>query len=203
MKTILLAPILVCALPLTLREEPYFPIKTKAGDEGISAFEARWYGKALERMKEPRLSDFTKDANADVYRILILPTWGNPIVVRVQKHEETYCLSAHRLDGAGGYDPGKLVETKKVELTYYDSKALQDLLQNLDFFHLPTDDEVLGFDGEEWILEGVSQGKYHVVQRWCPTSYDPDKRGLRPFLNLCSFLLNKCQLSKDRVPKAT
>jgi hypothetical protein len=78
-----------------------------------------------------------KDVNVDVYRIMILPTWGDPIVVRVQRHGELYSLSARRLDGQGGYDPGKLVEAKDIELGADDSRSLAVLIQNLDFFQLP------------------------------------------------------------------
>lgn len=162
----------------------------------MTAFEAQWYGKSLERMKEPRLPDFAKDANAEVYRIMILPTWGNSIVVRIHRHEELYSLSARRLDGQAGYDPGKLVEAKDINLSASDSKALETLIQNLDFFQLSTNDNVRGFDGDEWILEGVSQGKYHLAQRWCADSYDPKKRGLTAFLALCRFLIDKSTLSE-------
>ena len=196
MNAVLLVPILWCALTRAFTDGPYFPIKTKAAAEGVTAFEAQWYGKSLERMNEPRLRDVAKDVNAEVYRMMILPTWGNPIVVRIHRHEKLYSLSARRLDGQGGYDPGKLVETKDIDLSTNDSKALEALIQNLNFFQLSTSDDVGGLDGDEWILEGVSQGKYHLVQRWCAPSYNPDKRGLKAFLNLCRFLLDKSALSE-------
>jgi len=183
-------------MTLAFTDDSFFPIKTKAGDEGLTMSEAEWYGKSLERMKEPRLPDFTKDVNVDVYRMMILPTWGNSIVVRVQRHGKLYSLSARRLDGQAGYDPGKLVEAKDIDLSADDSNALETLIQNLYFFQLSTNDDVRGFDGDEWILEGVSQGKYHVVQRWCAQSYDPKKRRLTAFLALCRFLLDKSTLSE-------
>lgn len=85
-----------------------------------------------------------------------------------------------------------------VELDADDSKTLDALIQDLSFFHLPTDDDkgVIGFDGDEWIIEGVSQGKYHVVQRWCAADYNPEKRGLKPFLALCKFLIDESALSE-------
>jgi len=194
--TLLLGLILSCTLTWASTDGPYFPIKTKAGEEGISKFEAEWYGKSLKRMKEPRLPDFTKDMSAEVYRMMILPTWGNPVAVRVQRRGGIYSLSARRLDGDGVYDPGKLVESKEIELSADDSTALQGLIQNLDFFNLSTDDGVYGNDGDESIIEGVSHGKYHVVQRWCASSYDPEKRGLTAFLKLARFLLRESELSQ-------
>jgi hypothetical protein len=193
-KTILLLA-LWCAVTLTVTQNSYFPIKTDARAEGVTAFEAEWYGKTLERMDEPRLLDAVKDVNAETYRLMILPTWGNSIVVRVQRHGEFYSLSARRLDGQAGYDPGRLVESKDIELDAEDSKTLGVLIQNLNFFELPTDDTVRGFDGDEWIVEGVSHGKYHVAQRWCAPAYNPDKRGLKSFLAFCRFLIDKSTLS--------
>ena len=153
-------------------------------------------------MREPRLPGLAKDVNAEVYRIMILPTWGKPIAVRVQRHGELYSLSARRLDGQGGYDPGKLVESKNSELSTEDSKTLEQLIQKVSFFQLPTDDDVFGHDGDEWIIEGVSQGRYHVVVRWCADSYDPEKRKLTAFLALCKFLLDKAALSEKPKNKA-
>lgn len=197
MKAIILAMVFSCAVTSALAQESYFPIRTKSDAEGVTAFEAKWYGESLKRMNEPRLLDAAKDVNAEVYRLMILPTWGNPVVVRVERHGRLYNLSARRLDGQGGYDPGKLIESKNVELDPGDSKNLVALIQNLNFFHLSTDDrEVSGNDGEEWIVEGVSHGKYHVVERWCATDYNPDRRGLKPFLALCKFLIDKSTLSE-------
>ncbi|PYU77966.1 MAG: hypothetical protein DMG50_29140 [Acidobacteria bacterium] len=196
MNSILLVSALLCATASAVADDSYFPIKTKTGGEGVTEFESKWYGQSLERMKEPRLPEFAKDANAEVYRITILPTWGNSIAVRVQKHGELYSLSARRLDGQAGYNPGKLVESKDIALGADDSKTLAVLIQNLDFFQISTEDDVRGMDGDEWIIEGVSQGKYHVAVRWCAPSYDHGKRKLTAFLALCKFLVDKSTLSE-------
>jgi hypothetical protein len=154
------------------------------------------YAKLLGRMDESQLPSFTEDLNAEVYRLMILPTWGNPIAIRVQRHGELYALAARRLDGQAGYEYGTLVESKDVDLSADDSKALSDLIQGLGFFQLPMNDGVLEDDGDYWILEGVSQGNYHVALRWSAASYDPGKRGLKPFLALCRFLVDNSSLSE-------
>lgn len=156
LRTILLVPTLLCSLALALADDSYFPIRTKDGTEGVTAFEAQWYSKCLERMNEPRLPELARDAKAEIYRVTILPTWGNAIAVRVSRRGESYNLSARRLSGQAGFEAGKLVEEKDIELGAEDSKALQVLLQKLNFFQLSTDDGFIGLDGDEWILEGVS-----------------------------------------------
>ena len=195
-KAIVLASVLCCASAFAIAEDSYFPIKTKAGDEGVTAYQSKWYGDSLEQMKEPQLPEFTKDVDADVYRITILPTWGNSIAVRVERHGEFYSLSSRRLDGQAGFYPGKLVESKDIALDAADSKALAGLIQNLVFFQMSTEDDVRGNDGDEWIIEGVSHGRYHVVVRWCASSYAPKKRELTAFLALCKFLFDKSTLSE-------
>ena len=89
-----------------------------------------------------------------------------------------------------------LAEATDVELSTEDSKSLDVLIVNLGFFQMATADNVRGFDGDEWILEGVRKGKYHVAHRWCATSYDPERRGLTAFLAFVRFLLNKSRLSQ-------
>jgi hypothetical protein len=75
--------------------------------------------------------------------------------VRVQRHGSVYSISARRLDGQAGFEQGKLVEVKDFELNTEDSKTLKQLLQNLNFSQLSRKDDIRGFDGDEWILEGV------------------------------------------------
>src|SRR5258707_15217782 len=102
MKTTLFVSLICCATTLALADGSYFPIKTKAGSEGLTAFESGGYGKSLERMKEPRLAALVKDVNADGYRMIILPTSGTSIVARVQRHGDLYSLSARRFNGQTG-----------------------------------------------------------------------------------------------------
>ncbi len=51
-------------------------------------------------------------------------------------------------------------------------------------------------DGDEWVLEGVSDGRYHVINRCCPSSGSPTARSLEPFIALCKFPIEKSGLSE-------
>jgi hypothetical protein len=49
------------------------------------------------------------------------------------------------------------------------SEQVNEFLKQLheaDFWSLPTAKFVYGHDGEEWLLEGKRNDKYHVVDRW-------------------------------------
>jgi len=172
------------------------PRKTKDSKEGVTAFEAKWYGSNLKRLDEERLTDLTKGDKAEAYRLMILPTWGNTIMVRVEKKQDGFVLISKRLSGQAGYDPGKLAETKEVQLSAEDTAKLNELLIEVKFFEMPTEENVRGFDGDETVFEGFAGGKYHVITRWCATAYDPKKRGLLAFNALCKFLNDKSKLSE-------
>lgn len=176
----------------------YFPVKRNNGDAGFSESTARWYSKSLQRMKEPRLPNYAEDSRLQIFRITILPTWGNPITVRVQKSGSIYLLSARRLNGDGGYDPGKLVEKKDRRLTEQDSHILDSLIASNNIFSMPTDENerALGADGEEWIVEVVSNGMYHVINRWSVSTYETKQRGLEPLFTTCKFLIDQSGLSE-------
>lgn len=156
----------------------------------------RWYSRVLYASDEKPLREYAREEDSEVYRIMILPTWGNPIVLRMLSHNKLYALSARRLGGQAGYDQGKLVEARDIDLSADDSRELDALIRNVDLFQMPTNDNIRGLDGDEWILEGVSQGKYHLVQRWCAEDYHPEKRNLKTFLALCRFLIDKSALSE-------
>jgi hypothetical protein len=150
---------------------------------------------SLQRFKEVDLCQVAKNSEAETYRLMIFPTWGNAISIRVQKNAGIYAVSARRLDGQAGFQIGNLVEQKDSDLTPTDSKELDDLIAKVNLFEMPSDDEFKGFDGDTWTMEGVSRGNYHFVERWCATKYNPKKRGLENFDALCKFLVDKSKLS--------
>jgi hypothetical protein len=41
-------------------------------------------------------------------------------------------------------------------------------LDTCDFWNLKANEENLGFDGVSWVMEGVKDGRYHIVVRWSP-----------------------------------
>ena len=165
-----------------------------AKKEDAADFEKR-YSASVQRFKEVRLSEVVTDPQAEVYRVMIFPTWGNAISIRVQKHNGIYAVSARRLKGQAGFEIGNLTEEKDFDLTQADSRMLDDLIRKLNLFEMPSNDAVHGLDGDEWVIEGVSQGKYHFVERWCATDEKPEKRGLENFNVFCKFLVDKSKLS--------
>lgn len=118
------------------------------------------------------------ELDAEIYRITFIPTFYNPIKIRVEKRKNSIVLIAKRLSGQGGYDPGKLKTEKRQRLHLWDWNRLLDLLKEAGFWELPylekepepneKGEMTICLDGSEWVIEGVKNGQYHVVNRYCP-----------------------------------
>jgi len=173
----------------------YFPVD-KIGVSGISDFENQWYSNILDRFGEQSLM-VAKPSRTKVFRFLLIPTWGNPRSVHLSITDGFAKIEGKRLYGQGGYDPGKLIEKTSFKLTEAEVKELTTLYDKLDFFNLNTRDKMQGKDGSKWILEVVDERKYHVIVRWSPTEYDPDKRQTIGFVNICKWLHKKAQFKED------
>jgi tetratricopeptide (TPR) repeat protein len=127
-------------------------------------FHINWYASHLNALDEPVLSD---SLPAKVFRFTWLRTFHNPIVIGLENTNDSITLYWKVCDGAGGYDPGKIIENKSKTLTIKEWKDFVDSINSIDFWNLPTTKSgILGTDGAQWILEGKELGKYHVVDRW-------------------------------------
>ncbi len=169
----------------------YFPVSERGGPSTISTFEEEWYSSHLRLMKEPSLFAEQHTDGKEVYRFTFLPTWGDPRCAVVSREGDRAFIRFARLDGDGGYDPGKLVEQARRELKSEEIKEFAGLFDALKFSKLTTEDPVIGCDGSEWILECIKDGKYHVVVRWTANAYEPKKRGTESFVKLCEWMLSK------------
>lgn len=57
---------------------------------------------------------------------------------------------------------------KTVPVTPEKMATFSTALAKADFWNMEPDKPSRGLDGAEWILEGVQNGDYHIVVRWCP-----------------------------------
>jgi hypothetical protein len=131
-----------------------------------------WYSKNLVALQEPSLFELSKDKKAHVYRFLWLRTFDKPIALRLVVYPEGTGLIFKKIsDGSAGYDPGELVVNETVAVNKEDVDTFLEMLNKVKFWQLPIKEksDVLGLDGAQWVIEGVSSGKYHLVDRWSPT----------------------------------
>jgi hypothetical protein len=127
-------------------------------------FHINWYSTHLNALEEPVLSD---SLPIKVFRFTWLRTFHNPIVIGLENNNDSITLYWKVCDGAGGYEPGKIIENKSKVLTIKVWNDFVASVNSINFWNLPTTQSgILGTDGAQWILEGKELGKYHVVDRW-------------------------------------
>lgn len=158
----------------------------------IALFVNNWYSSQLRAMSEPILY---KDYSAEhSYRFTWLRTFHHPIAVRINNKNGQIVLTWKECDGAGGYEPGKIIVNKQKKLSVNEWKEFQRMISKIDFWNMPsTLDEIPGNDGSQWILEGIKEGEYHVVDRWTPRGSD--------YAKSCEFLLNLTDLKSNETEK--
>lgn len=149
------------------------------GINSLDSFRNEWYSKHLKALNEPALPSI-EGAN-ETYRFLWLRSFHHPIAIRVWRIGEERNIVFKELDGAGGYEPGKLIANKTRRLTADEWDKFIDLLQKTSYWQLPTESKDFGLDGAQWVLEGKKDEQYHIVDRWSPRSGS--------YLEACSYLL--------------
>ena len=62
---------------------------------------------------------------------------------------------------------GRLTIDKSLAVTPDEVAKALALIEQAQFWRMPTESSVRGLDGSKWILEGTRNGSYHMVTRWC------------------------------------
>lgn len=144
--------------------EPYFPDLVFSEKRDNNNRFVEWYSKHLRAMDEPPLWKPAKQSRPlTVYRFLWLPAFHRPEAIRIVKDGDETILHLVQLDGKGGYEPGKVAVTKNVKLTQEQWDELSSRISKVRFWELPTDNWKTVIDGAAIVIEGVKDGKYHVI----------------------------------------
>ena len=173
--------------------EAYFAMTSLADRE-------EWYGKHLRALGEHPLCD-SAGVPAEVYRLTWLPSFHPTVVVRIERTLSAYILIAKAESGAGGYEPGHLARDTTYTLGEGERAEFVSLLSAADFWTVPTTpppDRLGGFDGAQWVLEGLGRGRYHVVDRWSPPTNGPDAR----YRQLAAWMLQRSGLAAPDLVRA-
>jgi hypothetical protein len=126
-----------------------------------------WYSHMLFALKEPILKNYK--GNKEVYRFTWLRSFNHPAVIRVENQGAIIRLFSKVSDGAGGYEPGKIIFDTTLALTQNQIDTINHKLEVAKFWTLPTESrDNNGKDGSEWIIEIFKDNKYHMVVRWTP-----------------------------------
>src|SRR5512134_3620007 len=82
--------LVVCFAICAFAEEPHLLVKSNTREMEVSVFRAESHDDWLKRMNEPNLAEEARDASTVAYRMMILATWGNNFIVRVEKKGGSY-----------------------------------------------------------------------------------------------------------------
>jgi hypothetical protein len=170
----------------------YFKTKPKWQDTTINAVDSfvnSWYSKMLFALQEPVLKKYNSDK--EIYRFTWLRTFNHPVSVRLEKQGDIVKLFSKVCNGAGGYEPGKIIFDTTINLTQKQVDTTNIKLDNAKFWTLKTEStEDNGTDGSEWIIEVFKNNKYHMVVRWTP------KKGAA-FRTVGEYLISISQIQNE------
>ncbi len=152
--------------PSRTADDYYFARSTiDQTDKRSDKFVRRWYSKHLIAMAEPSISC---GRPGHVLRFTWLRTFHHPVVVKVTYKGSNALVQAVELDGAGGYEPGKVLRRTEKTLSVDALKDLKKAFTEGEFDSITASEKRNGLDGSEWIVEASDKGKYHMVVRWSP-----------------------------------
>lgn len=130
-----------------------------------------WYSKHLTVAGEPTLLPAPTPSRAtnSAYRFIWLRSFDKPVVVRIQEGSNgALFMTASRLSGMGGYEPGKVEARIERELTASEKRWLLRAFAAADRLRLKAVTCGNGNDGAAWIFEALDGGAYRYVDRWSP-----------------------------------
>ncbi len=149
-------------------QEPYFPdLIFLPRNKEVNSIIDDMTSVHLKAMKEPSLWKLSrKDKNAVDYRFLWLASREHPICIRLNRTGQTFKLHISRHDGPPGTTAGRQNVDKDVKISAQQGKELFARLEKSTFWAAPVEvKENGGADGDRIMIEGVKDGKYHVISR--------------------------------------
>lgn len=146
----------------------------------ISNFCNVWYSQVLNSCSEPVL--FNYKGEEEIYRFSWFRSFHSPVVIRIQKKGFSFHFSAKVLQE--GYEdvPDEVIDSTERFMNFFEWHVFKEKLGKAGFWQLPVEDtEEQGMDGAQWVMEGIQNGKYHVVERW--------SAGSSNFGDACRYLI--------------
>ncbi len=154
-------------------QSSYFPPGQLSERAEADAFITEWYSGALAALREPSLLQNVL-GGCETYRFLWLRTFDPPIALRLEGGSDGWgVLTVKVADGTGGYNPGTLHYESAVAVNPTQVQRLRVLLDRAGFWESPTQEPMTGtvnVDGARWVFEATKEGRYHVLDRWSPSS---------------------------------
>jgi len=174
----------------------YFPENAFSDIPSVNRSTSDFYARHLAGLREPSLLEMKKSPSSESYRFLWLRSFLHPVAVRLDvKPDGSAVVTAKIGSGAADLKAGALTNNTSKSLTAEQVRSFLALINDSGFWTLPTHlDGSGGADGAEWIIEGVKNGKYHVVARWSPEEGPIRRLGLILALDLAHIHIPKREI---------
>src|SRR5215813_2726256 len=160
----------------------YFPPQTFT--RGAGNVLVSWYSSELYSLGERPLWPASAP-NLTVYRFTYIPAFAGPeTVVMTVLPDGTGAIKIKALDAwrqKMEIDDSKSVTVEQVTRFF-------GAVKRAEYWQMPTEVPSRGRDGAQWILEGIQDGDYKIVTRWCPGFESQDQQGLA-YANSARILL--------------
>ena len=144
---------------------------TRSAAENDDFYE-KWYGKQLVAMGEKQLwVQRARDKASLTVRLLFLPTFDPGTMLQISFFEDGGARFTYKmLDGAGGYEPGKLSRKFAGDVENQMAAKIKNFLDRIDALggKIPTafyDPTLVCTDGTQTVLEFSGAGLYTVLDR--------------------------------------
>jgi hypothetical protein len=109
------------------------------------------------------------DCVDEAYSLTWIPSFHEPVLVRVWRKGDQSFIVAKALDSKGWSKFGEVRESNSRPLTKFEWRDFTDLLSRASYWELPeTVVEVVPQDGAVWLVDGLRSKQYHWVRRQVP-----------------------------------
>jgi hypothetical protein len=141
-------------------------------DAGLREFDRAFFERCRVALAEPSLSVATKNKAAEAYRLFYLPSFRDHVSIRINIWSAgTGRVTWHRLNRSR-CDPGD-VDERTHSISPEDVARLREAMAQAGFWSMVGDqrksgeEQIVCSDGVGAFLEGVNDGRHHVVSRHC------------------------------------
>lgn len=153
-------------------------------DAGDHASCEDWYGKHLKALGELPLHRMVEQ-DAEIYRLLLLPTFTRPLCVRIEHRPAETRLMAARLSGRGGYEPGVVDKKQERLVKQAEWERARQILARPALWQTPRQNSRhYTLDGTVWVLEHARPGLHRGKRESCPATTSEIQRAGRLLLEL-------------------
>ena len=155
-------------------------------NDSIGIFHNYLFSKYLCKMGEPILYSKTNQSK-NFIRFSHFGSWSSPYSFRMEQNKSKVSISFNKTLGQGNLGDRDIengtIECGTKEINVKKWNLVIAKMDSIDFWKMETHDKEMILDGEEWVFEALINGRYHLVMRNSPESYNG-----KEYAELCKLI---------------